>query len=838
MISSSTQELTVLNYSLLLLAHIVCADQQIHSNELKLLHDLMSQKEISEITFQNIDKIFSQDISSISLREAALNVPLADRNEILTQALEIAHIDNFFSPLEREAIDKIVKLWGFSEIKYQFLIKKIQSRLGSSQIYDEDSEKILSIGARVLKSVELIFPKSLIGRIAEIAPDNIGQKIERLQREILLSGPEYDEALQQCSKIAIEDYTYAEKALRETYTSLQYLSNNIQQVISEVQNKSNGEGQQDSAKLVAQQLSLTQKNLNSDILRELVNIRESLRAKRRALNHFSIAFMGRTKAGKSTLHAVVTGEGWEAIGVGKQRTTRYNRVYEWKNIRIIDTPGIGAPGGKTDEEVAQSVIEEADIICYVVTNDSIQETEFKFLEILKEKTKPLTILLNLQHNLRDQRRLEYFLSNPERLFKQDGSSGISGHIKRIERYAKEHYSNDYLDIIPVMLLAAQLAQEPNHQELSKQLFEASKIQDFLDSIRISLIEHGAIRRSQTLLGSTVGSIDKPRKWITEQSRIYQNFSDKLYHKHQELKKKIEKAEKDIDNSLSQEVQEIFQDVSKSVPKFADKYWEKNEKIMETAWKNELKLLKFEEKLKQALERAILNFQDEVREAVEEIGNELKLISQLKNQGFKFSFSEQDNFDIKNLIEIGGGILSAVCAIGAFFFPPLAIAGFIFGLGALFGNLFTSREEKRSIAVKNILQALQKQLDDQHQILLREMQENFRISCSSLEDSIDQYFVNLINGIAGIARQLRITDDQLQKSEYYLNEAYAKRIIDWVNDQYEPLTDMSIRKNIVRVNRVFGQKLEIFTLSKISTKKSIDKIQQVLQENIVIQTTKK
>lgn len=34
----------------------------------------------------------------------------------------------------------------------------------------------------------------------------------------------------------------------------------------------------------------------------------------------------------------------------------------------------GAPGGKSDTETAQSIIDEADLICYIVTNDSIQET--------------------------------------------------------------------------------------------------------------------------------------------------------------------------------------------------------------------------------------------------------------------------------------------------------------------------------------------------------------------------------------------------------------------------------------------------------------------------------
>ena len=85
--------------------------------------------------------------------------------------------------------------------------------------------------------------------------------------------------------------------------------------------------------------------------------------------------MGRTKAGKSTLHSVILGGiNKEFIGVGKERTTRFNRIYKWNGIRIIDTSGIGAPCGKTDTEIAKSVVDESDLICYVVTSDSIQES--------------------------------------------------------------------------------------------------------------------------------------------------------------------------------------------------------------------------------------------------------------------------------------------------------------------------------------------------------------------------------------------------------------------------------------------------------------------------------
>lgn len=104
---------------------------------------------------------------------------------------------------------------------------------------------------------------------------------------------------------------------------------------------------------------------------------------------------------------------------------------------------------------------------YVVTNDSIQETEFKFLRRLKENAKPLIILLNVHKNFRDSRRgpyeLERFLKNPDKLFAIDGSSGLGGHIERICRYARQHYGNDYFKIVPVMLLAAQLSYEPERQ---------------------------------------------------------------------------------------------------------------------------------------------------------------------------------------------------------------------------------------------------------------------------------------------------------------------------------------------------------------------------------------
>lgn len=135
-------------------------------------------------------------------------------------------------------------------------------------------------------------------------------------------------------------------------------------------------------------------SFNEIIDNSLTSNREVLDKKRRNIRYFTIAFMGRTKAGKSTLHKVITQQENDDIGVGKLRTTRYNRSWYWNKLRIVDTPGIGAPGGEADTEIAKSIIDEADVVCYVVTSDSIQETEFDFFSTIKERNKPLYIILN------------------------------------------------------------------------------------------------------------------------------------------------------------------------------------------------------------------------------------------------------------------------------------------------------------------------------------------------------------------------------------------------------------------------------------------------------------
>lgn len=98
----------------------------------------------------------------------------------------------------------------------QELIAEAESFTNSHSIGDDNNQSEVSGGACLLIGAESILSRSMVNKLAAIAPQNVGRKIEQLRQEILLAGPEYDDAIRQCAAIALEDYKFAEVALKET----------------------------------------------------------------------------------------------------------------------------------------------------------------------------------------------------------------------------------------------------------------------------------------------------------------------------------------------------------------------------------------------------------------------------------------------------------------------------------------------------------------------------------------------------------------------------------------------------------------------------------------------
>ena len=833
-----------MNYGLLLLAHIICADQQLHSEEIRYLDELIKGTGADKATIEAIENIFSQSENHPSLEECAKSVAREDRQHLLQPILGVTYADGYLAPLEKIAIDQIIEIWKFPKTKVDQAIANAEQYYRTHRKNNlSDNEKAdLSISAKVVKVTQTVFSRGLVKKIAEVAPSEIGQKIERLQREVLLAGPEYDEAVLRCAKIAAEDYEFAKSRLEQTEKALEDLQVSINRQTQELQKSLMAGGRSGSAKEVIKQINATKEALESKIVQQLQKIRASLDAKSRALSHFSITFMGKTKAGKSTLHAVVTGEGWNAIGVGKQRTTRYNRVYEWKNIRIIDTPGIGAPGGKSDEEVAESVIDESDVICYVVTNDSVQESEFKFLEVLEANAKPLIVLMNLKRNLRDSRFLKGFLESPDKLFAMQGNNTLQGHFNRIRTYAEKHYRNNAFEIIPVMLLAAQMSKEKEHNEIKEKLLEASRLRDFLDIIRESIVTNGTIRRSQTFLGSTAGKIGMPLEQINLEIKAYQHLLSELKKKRDRVRQEVNSQENNARRLLQNKVKTIFQTLRGKTSSFALQNYKDDGETLSKKWNAEVERIRLQESLESAVKQAGEAYNKEVAEILEEVGKDLQLMAKLSGSSFKIS-NTYDGVSLK----IGGNILAIAGAVISFAFPPIAIVGVVIGLVGVamgwLGRLGKSDDDKRREAVEKIEKDMKSQIDTQESQVIKKASDSLTKQCKSISGTIDFYFGGLISGLEAILKEMLNTKKKLEEVNQELNLAYSKRVIDYCQNKYERLTIGTARTIISSVKRDFGKEIIINLHSKFTAPKKIldpkyqAEISKILQEKATIQQTK-
>ena len=505
----------------------------------------------------------------------------------------------------------------------------------------------ISTGAKMLSGVETVLGKTVVDRLVSVfGSESMKERIEDYRIEALLSGPKYDQAIRECRDVGLRDIEIADACLHATADALKEIELTLDTKINDIQSRIG-----DKPAQAAREALRVMKDDRSEIARlvnqELQEFQELQIKKRRAMNYYTIAFMGRSKAGKSTLHAVVTGGGWDQIGVGRQNTTRLNRVYEWNNIRIIDTPGIATPGGEDLEKVAESIIDEADLICFVATNNNQQTSEFEFLKQLRNKGKPLLMLLNVKEDLSNPVRLKRFLEKPEQAFSED-KDRLGGHIDRIRRDAAEHYGTSSFPIIPVQLLAAQIAQQQPEHEHAATLMKASRLQHFLDSVRLSLLDEGLLRRSQNLLGSTVTDIERPCCDLKSRSAFYLNFSSQIFERAKDSAQRLKKAQEDHARQLEQDLRGVFAALQQEVPDFAEDHWDDSESYLNDAWSDTVSYFGMEKRINEAQERALIAFSDDMKDLLAEVNQDINLQRKLSYSSKKLDGQDSSVWFSKTL----------------------------------------------------------------------------------------------------------------------------------------------------------------------------------------------
>ena len=181
-----------------------------------------------------------------------------------------------------------------------------------------------------------------------------------------------------------------------------------------------------------------------------------------------IVFVGQYSAGKSTILKMLTGE--RMIDVGAGITTQISSVYEWKNMEVVDTPGI-ATGIRFDhDKIAYDAIAKADLLVFVITNEL-------FTPMIFENFKKLAYDLEV-----DGDNIQYGKAN-EMILVVNKMERIGNTSDKQKMLREELYKSGVPENIAIGFVDAQSfveAWDENDQEVKEELIEASGYTDFIN----------------------------------------------------------------------------------------------------------------------------------------------------------------------------------------------------------------------------------------------------------------------------------------------------------------------------------------------------------------------
>lgn len=767
--------MTVDELSYLISSYLIVADGEINDKELQVLN---GRHNPSATLTDEQAKIFADDETKISIDRLLLQMQNVTENNVRTLLkglFAVAYADGFYDQREKNFINSIAAKLNISQSLLVLIENEVQSRIQDETW--ETSEKEFSW----TDSLKAAF-KALIYELKEDKDD--GEEYE------LLSGTRFVKKVESIAKSSQEDLSLAEDYMIRYNSLLSNYFSELQKNVDEIEKAKRKDKEVTEFIKVVEQLS---DSIKQNLIDSLAGNLEVLNKKKRTINYFTIAFMGRTKAGKSTLNKVVTHEEEDDIGVGRLRTTRYNRSWYWENIRIVDTPGIGAPGGKSDTETAKTIIDEADLICYVVTNDSIQETEFDFLKQLKERSKPLFIILNIKENLEHPIRLKRFLKEPLKWKTDQGDKNIQGHFDRIRECIGDNYDFNFIEIIPLQLLAAKLYFSDSEFSIENKqaLMEGSNIKEFIYKIKQSVYRTGSLKKTQNIVDGCGYQISQIRETLSGKHDEISAYSQALEKKKNELKGFIGKERVKVANEIRGHIINAHKELRNNARGFADKYYDRKSDL-EKLWKED-------EDNKRVYKTLDLNIQTSVREFVKNVQSRVEecfsdLAFQINQKDINSSLSGEGITDWKFGARIVTSLLTCAASIwgGATLFAltnfwnpvgwGIAVGVAVATLGALLVGMFTSKDTKIKKAKDKLSETLSKELDSNENKMLENILRDLNKNIDNVESKLTNSFSILLDNTSYILCALKAIIAESEKYEKIFGSIFAYRLLQQLGKQ--------------------------------------------------------
>lgn len=740
----------------LLGCYVIVEDKEINSHELAVLNNFLPLQKDSQL-YEERKKIFQDDETKIPVKKlldelSHLHLNKEENEDLVHFLVRISYADFYMDSKERNLAEKVSKILNVP--------------------FDPIAEYEALNNSKNISDSKLKWHESLWGKVENFTY-GLSDKNEK-RTDKILGGLGFADILEEVTEEASTDMERVSSILNTLNGDLKTCAQNLNQ-FNPAKNKSRKEFNK-----INETIAHIREEFNRIINESVSQNIELLDKKKRNIHYFTIAFMGRTKAGKSTLHKVVTQQDDDDIGIGKLRTTRYNRSWYWDRLRIVDTPGIGAPGGEVDTEIAKSIIDEADMICYIVTSDSIQETEFDFFETIKDRNKPLYIILNYKSNLSGI-RLKKFLENPTDWKDCKGPQSIEGHFKRIEERLSGKYNMDAVAIIPLHLLAAQLYVEGGFDaETLEKLKKGSNIASFIRIIKEEIYNTGCLKKSLSIVDGSSYNIHQINARIKMDCDALKKDISLLEQTREKIRSFFANERGKLTNKLSSITDSVKQELKNRANTFSNENYD-NENAG-SAWENDYVVKSILERYKERTSDCIEDFKSKLESELEEVTSDLQM-------HFRFaSFQNIKGESIHNT-RLGAGIFGSILTAAA----PFIIAnfwnpgGWIVAAGSIvvgvivsiFTSLFTSKSEKIRKAINQMRGQLERGIDDNMNKNKSSLLANINTSINSAFDEINNAFMTYITGSNDILNKMEILLRKCNNSESAINSLVGFRILDYV-----------------------------------------------------------
>ena len=746
------------NCVFLLACHLIVADGEINTKEISVLENYFHVDNSKELSIEK-QKIFSDDENKKSIDELLLELKEEQlteehKKEIIELLSDIAFSDNYISAQEQELIEYIAQCL---QVDYKDILSQ-KSILNEQEI----------------ESTRLKLYQKLIGKIQKTVYNNFLNKDSEKNMDNLFGSLGFSTVIEKISDEAIIDLNSVTEIIKKTNEDLVIGKQEIDKLTYP----------QTSRKEVEQIIDVvqgTKNHFNTMINSSLAENLAILDKKKRNFRYFTIAFMGRTKAGKSTFHKIITQEKNDDIGVGKLRTTRYNRSWYWDKLRIVDTPGIGAPGGDVDTEIAKSIIDEADLICYIVTSDAIQETEFDFFETIKERNKPLYIILNVKSNLTESIRLKRFLRDPHRWRECNGPQSIQGHFDRIRERLDGKYNMDAVKVIPIHLLAAQLAmqEKESNPENYKSLIEGSNIMEFIRSVKKEVYESGSLKKSLSVIDGTAYQIHLFHQQLQSDIVQLKKSTELLKKKNNSLKVFFQSESSKLTSNIDKLFNSTQVELNNYATSFADTNYE-NKNVGKT-WEEDSVVRNKISYLNEQIKTSLNRFNKEVKERIEEISSDIKFID-------KISSTVSVQTDTIHNTKSGVRIAGTICAIiftnlwNPLGWGALIGSSIIAAVVGFFTSLFESKGEKIKKAKKKLREQLYENIEENIKTYKKETLDKIHPSISLMNNRLKNLLGTSIDEVEQLIRILEDIQEKCIGKEQNINALISLRILEYVHKE--------------------------------------------------------